>query len=75
MTVNLDFLDLELLLFNSSYFSENLVAPGIEPRISGFIARNSNHLTTEPWPTRGSHSVDIFHLWIKSTKFSFFSLV
>jgi hypothetical protein len=57
MTVNLDFLDLEPLLFHSSnssviltrlewspfqthYFSENLVAPEIEPGTSGFVARN-----------------------------------
>jgi hypothetical protein len=25
------------------YFSENLVAPGIEPRTSGSVARNSDH--------------------------------
>jgi hypothetical protein len=29
------------------YFSENLVAPGIEPGISGSVARNSDHYTTE----------------------------
>jgi hypothetical protein len=58
--VNLDFLDPESLLFNSSrssviitrlsktpfhthYFSENLVATGMEPGISGSAARNSDH--------------------------------
>jgi hypothetical protein len=29
--------------FQTHYFSENLVAPGIEPRTSGFVARNSDH--------------------------------
>jgi hypothetical protein len=60
MAVNLDFLDLELLLFDSSnssvihtrisgplfqthYFVENMVVPGIEPGTSGSVARNSDH--------------------------------
>jgi hypothetical protein len=30
-------------LFQTHYFSENLVASGIDPRTSGFVARNSNH--------------------------------
>jgi hypothetical protein len=49
MAVNLDFLDPEPLLFHSSsylfqthYFSENLVVPGTEPENSGSIARNSD---------------------------------
>jgi hypothetical protein len=29
------------------YFSENLVASGIEPEMSGTVARNSDHYTTE----------------------------
>jgi hypothetical protein len=29
--------------FQAHYFSENLVAPGIEPGISGSVARNSDH--------------------------------
>jgi hypothetical protein len=33
--------------FQTHYFSENLVAPGIETRASGFAARNSGHQTTE----------------------------
>jgi hypothetical protein len=33
--------------FQTHYFSENLVAPGIEPRTSGSGARNSDHKTTE----------------------------
>jgi hypothetical protein len=33
--------------FQTHYFSENLVAPGIEPGISGSVARNSGHYTTE----------------------------
>jgi hypothetical protein len=33
--------------FQTHYFSENLVAPGIEPGTSGSVARNSDHLTTE----------------------------
>jgi hypothetical protein len=33
--------------FQTPYFSENLVRPGIEPEISGFVARNSDHQTTE----------------------------
>jgi hypothetical protein len=34
-------------LFKTNYFSENLVAPGIEPEFSGSAARNSGHYTTE----------------------------
>jgi hypothetical protein len=30
-------------LFQAHYFSENLVAPGIEPGTSGSVARNSDH--------------------------------
>jgi hypothetical protein len=33
--------------FQTHYFSENLVAPGIEPGTSGSVARNSDHQTTE----------------------------
>jgi hypothetical protein len=33
--------------FQTYYFSENLVAPGIEPGTSGSVARNSDHKTTE----------------------------
>jgi hypothetical protein len=29
------------------YFSEKLVGPGNEPGTSGFVARNSDHWTTE----------------------------
>jgi hypothetical protein len=29
--------------FQTHYYSENLVAPEIEPRISGSVARNSDH--------------------------------
>jgi hypothetical protein len=29
--------------FQTHYFSENLVVPGIEPRGSGSVARNSDH--------------------------------
>jgi hypothetical protein len=29
--------------FQTHYFSENLVAPGIEPGTSGYVARNSDH--------------------------------
>jgi hypothetical protein len=51
MAVNLGFLDKEPLLFREAewtpfqthYFSENLVAQGIEPRTSGSVARNSDH--------------------------------
>jgi hypothetical protein len=57
MAVNVGFLDPEQLLFHSSNFSvnssggvdpvpdfsENLVAPGIEPGISGSVTRNSHH--------------------------------
>jgi hypothetical protein len=51
--VNLDFLDPEPFVsypheaewtpFQSHYFSENVVAPGIESRICGPVARNSDH--------------------------------
>jgi hypothetical protein len=33
--------------FQNQYFSKNLAAPGIEPRISGYVSRNSDHQTTE----------------------------
>jgi hypothetical protein len=33
-------------------YSENLVAPGIEPRTSGLTARNFDHETTEANTTR-----------------------
>jgi hypothetical protein len=32
---------------HTHYFSENLVAPGIEPESSGSVARNCDHKTTE----------------------------
>jgi hypothetical protein len=34
-------------LFQTHYFSENLVAPGIEPGTSGSAARNSDQQTAE----------------------------
>jgi hypothetical protein len=37
----------EWTLFQTHYFSENLVAPEIEPGTSGSVARNSDHQTTE----------------------------
>jgi hypothetical protein len=49
---NLGFLDPKLLSypheaewtpFQTHYFSENLIAPGIEPGSSGSVARNSDH--------------------------------
>jgi hypothetical protein len=33
--------------FQTHYFSETLVALGLEPGISGSVARNSDHETTE----------------------------
>jgi hypothetical protein len=33
--------------FQTHYFKENVVAPGIEPGTSGSVARNSDHQTTE----------------------------
>jgi hypothetical protein len=33
--------------FQTHYFSENLVAPGIEPVTSKSVARNSDHQTTD----------------------------
>jgi putative aminopeptidase FrvX len=33
--------------FQTHYYSENLVAPGIEPGTSVSLARNSDHQTTE----------------------------
>jgi hypothetical protein len=33
--------------FQTHYFSENLIAPGIEPGSQGYVARNSDHLTRE----------------------------
>jgi hypothetical protein len=29
--------------FQTNYFSENLVTPGIEPGTCGYVARNSDH--------------------------------
>jgi hypothetical protein len=37
----------EWTTFQTNYFSENLVAPGIEPGTSGSVARNSDHQTTD----------------------------
>jgi hypothetical protein len=34
-------------MFQTPYFSEILAGPGIEPRNSGSVARNSDHHTTE----------------------------
>jgi hypothetical protein len=33
--------------FQTHYFSENLVVPGIDPGTSGSVARNSDHYITE----------------------------
>jgi hypothetical protein len=33
--------------FQTHHFSENLVAPRIEPGISGSVVKNSDHKTTE----------------------------
>jgi hypothetical protein len=33
--------------FQTYYFSENLVAPGIDPETTGSVARNSDHWNTE----------------------------
>jgi hypothetical protein len=38
--INFGFLDQRL---QTHYFSENLVAPGIEPQTSGSVTRNSDH--------------------------------
>jgi hypothetical protein len=35
--------EVEWTTFQTHYFSENLVAPGIEHGISGSVARNSDH--------------------------------
>jgi hypothetical protein len=37
----------EWTLFQTHYFSEDLVVPGIESGTSGSVARNSDHYTTE----------------------------
>jgi hypothetical protein len=37
----------EWIPFQTHYFSENLVAPGIETETSGSVARNSDHEITE----------------------------
>jgi hypothetical protein len=39
--------EVEWTPFQTHYFSENLVAPGIEPGTSGSVARDSDHKTTE----------------------------
>jgi hypothetical protein len=36
-------LNAEWTPFQTHYFSENLIAPEIEPRTSGSVARNSDH--------------------------------
>jgi hypothetical protein len=35
--------EVEWTPFQTPYFSENLVGPGIEPGTSGSVARNSDH--------------------------------
>jgi hypothetical protein len=48
--------------FQAHYFSENLVAPGMEHGTSGSVARNSDHYTTEAGlisPTSGGRLVGI----------------
>jgi hypothetical protein len=37
----------EWIPFQTQYFSEHLLAPGIEPGTSGYVARNSDHQTAE----------------------------
>jgi hypothetical protein len=37
----------EQTLFQAHCFTENLIAPRIKPGISGFVARNCDHWTTE----------------------------
>jgi hypothetical protein len=48
MAINFGFLDQDdyfsiQVSFQTHYFSENLVVPGIEPGTSGSVARNSDH--------------------------------
>jgi hypothetical protein len=42
--------------FQTQYFSENLVALGSEPGTSAFVARNSDHYTTEAAISTGKQS-------------------
>jgi hypothetical protein len=37
----------EWMPFRTHYYLQNMVAPGIEPGISGLVASNSEHWTTE----------------------------
>jgi hypothetical protein len=39
--INISTLEAEWTPFQTHYFSENLIAPGIKPGTSGFVARNS----------------------------------
>jgi hypothetical protein len=45
------------------FFSENLVALGIEPRTSESVARNSDYYTTEAIPTDRRHSKNNFSVY------------
>jgi hypothetical protein len=44
--------------FQTHYFSENLVAPGIELGTSGSVARNSDHYTTEVRHRYAHHNIE-----------------
>jgi hypothetical protein len=48
--------------FHTHYFSENLVAPGIEPGTSGSVARNSDHFSTNSVCSSKKHLLDALHL-------------
>jgi hypothetical protein len=60
--------------FQTHCYSENLVAPGIEPSTSGLAARNSEHETTEAVP-KTRHSIYIFDVcfaYLISLKLAFY---
>jgi hypothetical protein len=46
--------------FQTHYFSENLVALGVEPGTSGSVARNSDHWITETVKRRNSKTNKIY---------------
>jgi hypothetical protein len=54
--------------FQTYCYSENLVAPGIEPSASGLAVRNSDHWTTKA-VNYALHHVDIWGAWVYRSMF------
>jgi hypothetical protein len=60
--VNLGYIVAEWTPFQTHYFSEKLVAPGIEPETSGSVIRNPDHYTTEAVIYQVSYSYKIYSM-------------